>query len=169
MKKRIDLTGKNVLIIGSGQDLNGRKLGSKIDSGMFADYIIRVNKPYGDPQDVGSKTDLAFVRKNAFQYYYFPAYVHKDMDVFISEERDMTEDAHQRIANEIGVQKPSCGALAVAWARAMNAKSITIVGFGWKNGHWPKQKTYPDGTKDNNPEYDWHKEEQWLEKQVSII
>lgn len=167
--KKIDLTGKDVLIIGSGQDLNGRALGRKIDAGMMGDIIIRVNKPYGDPKDVGSKTDIAFFRKEAFQYYYFPAYVHKLTETFITEERDMSLNEHMEVAKEIGVNKPSCGALAVWWVKQMNPKSITVIGFGWKDGHWPKKKTYPDGTKDDNPEYEWDKENEWVERNANLI
>lgn len=167
--KKINLTGKSVLIIGSGEDLNGRGMGRKIDAGVVADVIIRVNKPYGNPKDVGSKIDIAFFRKRAFQFYYFPAYVHDLIETIITEERDIEDAWHNTWAREIGVKKPSCGALAVAWCREMKASSISVIGFGYKDGKWAKQKTYPDGTKDNNPEYDWATEQKWVEKNATLL
>lgn len=54
----IDITKKikDCIIIGSGSDLNGRKLGAKIDNGDFG-KVFRINRFYGDKQDVGSHTD----------------------------------------------------------------------------------------------------------------
>lgn len=63
----IDLTtynSKQCIIIGSGSDINNRKLGKKIDSGHFG-KIFRVNKLYGKRDDVGTKTDCAVTLTNA--------------------------------------------------------------------------------------------------------
>lgn len=54
----VDITKriKNCIIIGSGSDLTGRKLGKLIDSGEFG-KVFRVNKFYGNKDDVGTRTD----------------------------------------------------------------------------------------------------------------
>lgn len=57
----IDLHGKNILIIGSGADIAGRRMGRDIDAGKW-DIVIRLNKHYGDAVDVGTRTDIWFTR-----------------------------------------------------------------------------------------------------------
>ena len=44
----MDLHGKNILIIGSGADIAGRRMGRYIDAGKW-DIVIRLNKHYGEP------------------------------------------------------------------------------------------------------------------------
>lgn len=44
----MDLRGKNILIIGSGADIAGRRMGKDIDNGKW-DIVIRLNKHYGTP------------------------------------------------------------------------------------------------------------------------
>lgn len=66
----IDLTtynSKQCIIIGSGSDINNRKLGNKIDSGHFG-KIFRVNKLYGKIEDVGTNTDYVTTFSNDIWY-----------------------------------------------------------------------------------------------------
>lgn len=56
----IDLRNKNVLIVGSGCDLIGRRMSKWIND--FDGVVIRVNKRYGDPLDVGTRCDLWVTR-----------------------------------------------------------------------------------------------------------
>lgn len=56
-----ELAGKNILVIGSGSDLDGRKMKELIDGDTY-DVIARVNKYYGSPDDVGTRTDYIFTR-----------------------------------------------------------------------------------------------------------
>lgn len=44
----MDIRGKNILIIGSGADIAGRRMGRDIDAGKW-DIVIRLNKHYGKP------------------------------------------------------------------------------------------------------------------------
>lgn len=53
-----------MLIIGSGCDLKGRKLKRFIDE--YDGVVIRCNKLYGDPADIGTRTDIFFTRWNSW-------------------------------------------------------------------------------------------------------
>lgn len=62
---RGDYRGLRVLVVGSGSDLDGRKLGREIDGGRW-DVIARVNKHYGSREDVGERTDVILTRWNGW-------------------------------------------------------------------------------------------------------
>lgn len=56
----MNIRGKNVLIIGSGCDMKGRRAAAFIDS--FDGVVIRCNRPYQSAQDGGKRCDLWFTR-----------------------------------------------------------------------------------------------------------
>jgi len=55
---------KTVLIIGSGADIDGRRLKYLIDNTNRFDIVARVNKHYGNELDTGTRTDVIFTRWN---------------------------------------------------------------------------------------------------------
>lgn len=62
---------KKILLIGSGEDLNGRNLGERISAENCEwDIIARVNKHYGDIKDVGVRTDIFFCANKKFAKIY---------------------------------------------------------------------------------------------------
>lgn len=170
-----DFTGKNVLIIGSGNDNDGRRLGKDIDNGRF-DVVVRVNKPYGDPRDVGTKTDVVFIRWAKWLDIFW-----KDQDtrtkviVIVNQNVGMSKTEYQMGLMEVGHDNISCGLSACLWAINRNAKRVFIMGFGEQQGQRMTQKrycqnshNYKAGMVDDNPHYDWDKERQWLKAQPQI-
>lgn len=164
MNKEHDLNGKTVLLIGSGNDLDGRAMGERIDAGEY-DVVARVNKPYGSPADVGTRTDIIFVRRVEWVNYFW------------QRQQRMTERPARVVAFHDGVQCPrgydaavredlqlpaakaSSGLCAVRWLLERGAK-VTIIGFGYKGGVWPAAKVYAQtGAVDENPNFDWAAEQ----------
>lgn len=165
----LDLSGKKVLVIGSGADLNGRKMAAEIDNpdGKW-DFVIRCNRYFGDPEDVGSRMDLLMVRYFAWRRNFPEDMLEKSRCMAIYE-GGFTHEELVSIAEECNIRKASCGLLACWWALQMGAESVTVIGFGYGDGKWAEFKVYPDGTKDNNPMYDWDKEHEWMESHVQLI
>lgn len=56
----MEIQGKDILIIGSGVDIVGRRLARFVDT--WPGVVVRCNKAYGDPLDIGRRTDLYFTR-----------------------------------------------------------------------------------------------------------
>lgn len=181
----VDLTGKKVLVIGSGRDLNGRGMADSIDrlpqDGGTYDLVIRCNKMLGDPADVGHRCDLAAVRypewtkkyglAHATQYISFNGSYLGGMPARYPGNWSRRE--REALADEIGVKWPSCGALAVAWARTRGCskEDLHVIGFGYdpETGCFAREKRDPAGTLDENPNYDWAAENAWLRKTVTLL
>lgn len=166
---KLDLKGKRVLVIGSGADLNGRMLGKEIDTpnGRWQ-FVVRCNAPYGRVEDVGTRTDLVMVRYLQWRAR-FPAAILKQARCVSTYEGGIPRTERIIVADECGVRKASCGLLACWWALQMGAESVTVIGFGHRNGQWDAVKSYPDGHTDTNPMYDWNKEHEWMERHVQLI
>lgn len=157
------------IIIGSGADLVGRRLGKKIDSGHF-DRVIRVNKPYGDPVDVGARMDVLVTRYASWIQKYFPGPTIGCPKIIINEHVGISESEHLAAASEIGWKHVSAGTLACMWALNRGARQVFALGFGFHPDRgWPTAKSYPDGTPDNNPHYNWPRENRWLENNVTLL
>lgn len=160
---------KRVLVIGSGADLAGRKLGTKIDAGTFG-AVIRVNKPYGSPVDVGSRMDFLVTRYSSWIQRYFPGPTIGCPKIILNEHRGITEEEHQAACSEVGWKHVSAGTLACMWALNRGAVQVFALGFGYHPDRgWPAEKRYPDGTLDTNPHYNWAAENRWLENNVTLL
>lgn len=111
----MNLENKTVLIVGSNADIDGRGLGSEIDSGRLADVVIRVNKAYGDAADVGAKTDIIFTRwRSWLQTGWFSEEQIKSACevVALNENFNFLESWKRVAADEVGAAAVSCGASA---------------------------------------------------------
>lgn len=166
---KLDLKGKHVLVVGSGADLNGRLLGDEIDrlDGRWQ-FVVRCNSPYGSCEDVGTRTDMIWVRYLKWRSN-FPSEMLKQARCISTYEGGFPRPERIVVADECGVRKASCGLLACWWAVNMGAASVTVIGFGYRNGQWDAEKSYPDGRTDTNPMYDWNKEHKWMERHVQLI
>lgn len=169
MQQPLVLRNKKVLLIGSGKDLVGRKLGQRIDSGEW-DVVVRLNHYYGDPEDVGTRTDLAIVREAIFENDFIdeapvcPSRVLSTNDGF-----NFPKSILDQAASSSGQTDASIGIIAACWLLNYGA-NITAIGIGhYPDGTWIEHKTYPDGTKDTGNHYDWNKENAWWESRKNII
>ena len=163
------LAGKKVLLIGSGSDLNGRKMGDRISAAECEwDMIARVNRPYGDAEDVGKRLDLCFVCRRVWLNYNFnPSFLRSGFRVIAFDDGVGCEQGYRSkaaLGANIGT-KSSTGFAAAYWLLEQGA-TVEIIGFGSRENM--SVKTYPDGTVDNNPNYDWAAERQWLEAQPNV-
>lgn len=159
---------KNVLVIGSGNDLPGRAMGKLIDSGRRWPVVVRCNKPYGRAQDVGSKMDILAIRYRSWiPKFWGPLPLVPT--VAFNEAYNITRGEYESIRAEIGWHHVSCGVLAVAWCLNRGAKSVSVIGFGCIGGWEAKLKIYDNGMKDNNPHYNWEREHLWLRNNATVL
>lgn len=169
MQQPLILRNKKVLLIGSGKDLVGRKLGQRIDSGEW-DIVVRLNHYYGDPEDVGTRTDLAVLREAIFENAFIdeapacPSRVLSTNDGF-----NFPKSILDQAASATGQTDASIGIIAACWLLQHGA-NITVIGVGhYPDGTWIEHKTYPDGTKDTGNHYDWNKENAWWKSMENVI
>lgn len=168
-----DLTGKKVLLIGSGEDLNGRGLRERIDAEACEwDAIARVNKCYGNTEDVGQRTDIAFVfRRSWFNLFLIGSQVFTAVHIVAFREgvgcgvENCGKNYRAAVAAKIGMERVSTGLAAVFWLLERGA-TVEIIGFG--TGENPAKKVYADGTLDLTPRFDWAAERAWIEAQEGV-
>lgn len=179
----LSLCNARVLVIGSGQDIDGRELGETIDKSDKWDYIVRINKTYGLPEDVGRRTDIFITRWSSWcsegNIFVGPDVLAKCKKVIILNQNvGYSKTEREMIIKELGLEHVSAGVQAVAWLLNRGCKDITLIGFGFRDGKFMEQKVYaknsinyPDGMKDDNPLYSWYRERQWLllQPQVTFI
>lgn len=166
---RTELKGKKVLLIGSGDDLNGRALNERISSPDCEwDAIARINKHYGAVEDVGKRMDICFVAKREYAGWYFhSATPHGDMMIVAFKDGCCCDRFYrEEVAKELGMGvRVSSGLAAVHWLLAHGA-TVEIIGFGKPDEL--AAKTYPDGTADPNAQYDWTAEYLWIKAQPGV-
>lgn len=168
----MNIQGKNILIVGSGVDLTGRRLASFVDG--WPGVVVRCNKVYGDPRDIGRRTDLYFTRWQSWVGNITPLQDGAEY-VVINDARGITPQELQIIGQEIGVDHVSCGAVAVAWCLHRGARSVSVMGYGYSphsRGFFPKAYAAKYEEKrglpvtrynaDKNTHYDWAREAAWL-------
>lgn len=167
-----EIKNNDVLIIGSGVDLKGRRLARFIDN--FRGVVIRCNKIYGDPADVGSRVDLFFTRWRSWFGTLTPLIKGTDY-IAVNDCVGISPQECKIIADEVGWEAVSCGVVAVGYCLHRGARSISVIGFGYSpasRGFFPKGYTaaYPEKetlptTKynlDKNPHYNWALENAFL-------
>ena len=164
----LTLNNSKVLLIGSGADLVGRKLGKRIDAGEW-DVVVRCNHYYGAAEDVGTRTDLAVVRENKFEKTFIDEAPVCPVRVLCTNQGvNFPKELLMRAAQEVGHREASIGIIAALWLLKCGAK-LSVMGIGhFPDGHWIKQKTYPDGTVDNAGFCDWAKENAWWQRQKNV-
>ncbi|MBQ4635153.1 MAG: glycosyltransferase family 29 protein [Akkermansia sp.] len=162
------LKNRKVLLIGSGKDLVGRKLGKRIDAGEW-DVVVRCNHYYGDAEDVGTRTDLAVVRENKFEKTFIDEAPVCPVRVLCTNQgSNFPQDLLAFAAREVGHHEASIGIIAALWLLKCGAK-LSVIGVGhFPDGHWIKNKTYPDGTVDSAGFCDWEKENAWWQKRKDV-
>lgn len=179
------LSGKNVLVIGSGADNDGRKLGKDIDLGKW-DVVIRCNKLYGAREDTGTRTDVLFTRWNSWldNEEFMPREVIANVKVAViaNQHIGVSQTEYGWLCAQVGKDQVSCGPQAVHWALTHGAARVDLIGFGRKNGVFMRDKVYSKADKDSNrvpnhdidfltdknPIYDWHLERMWLMRQPRV-
>lgn len=169
-----------VLVIGSGQDINGRGLGQEIDYSNRWDYIMRINKTYGDPVDSGRRTDIFVTRWSSWvnegNMFIEPQVLDKCKKVIILNQHvNYSQSERLLISKELGLEHVSAGPQAVAWLLNRGCKHIDLIGFGYKDGEFMSDKiycnnskNYESGMKDENSMYNWKTERQWLMLQPAV-
>lgn len=169
-----------VLVIGSGQDLDGRGLGDIIDNSDKWDYIVRINKTYGLSEDVGTRCDIFFTRWYSWvsegQTFIEKEILEKCKQVIILNQHcGYSQTEQTMLSYEIGIDHVSAGPQTVHWLLNRGCRHIDLIGFGYKNGEFMTEKiyaknshNYPDGMKDNNTHYDWDLERKWLKLQPQV-
>lgn len=168
-----------ILIIGSGADNDGRRMRDKID-GNYYDLVIRVNKHYGKVEDVGTRTDLIFTRW--YQWIAKGQTFFREDDlrqakkvIILNQQVGISASEMQQGCIEVGHSKVSAGIYAALWCINRGAEQIDLIGYGhYQDGFRQDKKycqnsyNYPDRMTDNNPLYDWQKEQRWLLAQPQI-
>lgn len=179
----LSLANARVLVIGSGQDIDGRDLGETIDNSDRWNYIVRINKLYGDPVDSGRRTDI-FVTRWSSWVGEGNAFVEPDVLakckklIILNQNVGYSKTERDMISKELGLEHISAGVQAVAWLLNRGCQHIDLIGFGYKDGKFNEQKVYAKnsinyepGMVDTNPLYSWAKEREWLllQPQVTFI
>ena len=171
---------KKVLIIGSGEDLDSRRMEHEIDHSDRWDLVVRINKLYGRKECVGERTDVIISRWNQWitkGNRFFPQEIIDAAKkvVILNQHIGYSENEKALIACEIGVPHVSAGPQAVAYFLNRGCEHVDLIGFGYLNGEFLKEKRYADNShnyptrmKDNNNLYDWAKEREWLINQPEV-
>lgn len=172
------LKGKRILIIGSGLDIDGRRLKKKIESDFF-DFVARVNKHYGREIDSGTRTDFIFTRwlqwsKKEFSFFSENELNEAKAIIILNQHIGYSETELSILLNELKHNKVSAGLQAIHYFLNRGVKEVWLLGFG-KYSDGFKEKRYcsnsfnfKKGHFDNNPAYDWNKEKEWLKNQSKI-
>lgn len=159
---------QKVLLIGSGKDLEGRQMGTRIDSGEW-DVVVRCNHFYGHPEDVGTRTDLAVVREIKHEKTFIDEAPVCPLRVLTTNDGiNFPKHILQQAAKEVGHHEASIGIIAARWLLNCGAR-LSVIGIGhFSDGTWIKQKTYPNGTVDKSLFCDWQKENAWWQRQSGV-
>lgn len=168
--------GKRVLVIGSGSDLDTRDMADLVDGPTY-DVVARVNKHYGDPKRVGTRTDVIFTRwpswLDRFDWFSEREQARAQEIVVLNVGMGYSRTEYQWLCQRVGHNNVSAGSQALDFFLNRGAASVDVVGFGFSGksfaesklytsdnaAHIPESKT--EGVKDVNPNYDWGKEKEW--------
>lgn len=158
------------VVVGSGVDVVGRGIGARVDAGEFG-RVVRVNKPYGAPADIGTRTDLLVTRWTPWVTRFFGECWQPEAPVVVLNEcKGIAADELMAARVEVGWQNVSAGVLACMWLLNRGARRVRVVGFGWRpDAGWDVGKHYPGGERDENPNYYWDLERHWLAHNVELI
>lgn len=172
------IKGKRILIIGSGADNDGRRMQEQIDSDYYH-YVIRVNKHYGQAEDTGTRTDIIFTRwvqwvSNGSKFFTEDEIKNAKKIVVINQQVGIAQAEIEQGKIEVGHKSISAGIYAALWCINRGASQIDLIGYGkYSDGFRGKKYcqnsyNYPDRMTDNNPNYNWEKEQAWMIAQPEI-
>lgn len=176
--------GKKILVIGSGSDLDGRRMHDEIESNKY-DIVARVNKLYGANEDVGTRTDVIFTRWYSWldnlQWFNKDVQDNAKQIVILNQHVGYSQTEYQWLCAKMGTTSASAGAQAIDFFLNRGAACVDVIGFGCKEGKFNPDKIYTQGSKgttpehnttkegkDENPNYDWHAEREWEINQASV-
>lgn len=175
--------GKKIILIGSGNDIDGRKMGEIIDGENY-DIVARVNKHYGSREDAGNRTDVILTRWNQWldnEEWFSDEEQHSAKEIVILNQYiGFSQTEYNWLCAQVGHQQVSAGIQAIAFFLNRGVKQVDVIGFGCKNGKFKKTKEYTTGSQgttpthnmqgnvDVNPNYDWHKEKTWAVNQARV-
>lgn len=168
-----DMTGKRVLLIGSGADLNGRALNERISAPDCEwDAIARINHHFGEVEDVGKRMDICFVGQREWANWYFSTCSRREPHLIVAFREGCACEPHYRVrvAAELKMGDfVSSGLAAVHWLLAHGAQ-VDIIGFNAPGGEIDTtgKKTYADGSEDGNTRFDWTAEILWIKEQPGV-
>lgn len=179
-----ELQGKKILVIGSGSDLDDRKMGSIIDGDTY-DIVARVNKHYGSKEDAGNRTDFIFTRWYSWldkhEWFNEEEQANAKQIIILNQHVGYSRTEYEWLCLKVGHEHVSAGAQVIDYFLNRGVKNIDVIGFGCKNGKFKRDKVYTnrsEGTtpkhnttaegKDENPLYDWHKERYWEVNQAKV-
>lgn len=183
MNEGLKVDGVRALLVGSGADLAGRRLGCAVDRTRRWDVVARCNKFYGARVDVGSRCELAFIRWRGWlgqcaaapgvhgraEWWPYDVRCGIRQVVVLNECQGVSEGELRAIAEEVGVEHPSCGVLAAAWLLNRGAR-VEAIGVGWDGCSWAARKSYSGRVEvDGNVRYDWEAEHRWMERHVRLL
>lgn len=176
------IQGKTVLLIGSGQDLDGRRMKNLIDDpNSKFDLVARLNKHYGTDQDTGTRTDIIITRWSQWLTPLQGFFTESDINnakkiIILNQFLGYSQSEGEALKLETGLNKTSAGIQALHYFINRGAKRIYIIGFGYYSDGINRGKTYcknsfnyPAGMRDTNKNYDWVRQKNWINNQRSII
>ena len=176
----LELKDKTVLIIGSGQDIDGRRMKNIIDGNHF-DIVARVNKMYGNEQDIGTRTDFIFTRwqqwiKKGMNFFTDETLKQAKKIIVLNQHVGYSESEKNELLFEVGHPAVSAGIQTIHYFLNRDVKKVCLIGFGhFQDGFKNEKKycknshNYPNGMIDKNPHYDWSKEQHWMKNQSKIV
>lgn len=184
-----ELRGKKILVIGSGDDIDGRKMQGLVDGGAY-DIIARVNKHYGSREDVGNRTDYVFTRWQqwlANEDWFTKEQLGDAKEIVVLNQftalkkfDGFSQTEYRWLCMQVGHQQVSAGIQALAYFLNRGVATVDVIGYGCTNGKFKKTKEYTTGSQgttpahnmqgnvDVNTNYDWHKEKTWAVNQARV-
>lgn len=173
-------SGKHILIIGSGEDLDSRRMMDEIDKSDKWDLVVRINKMYGRPECVGTRTDIIVTRwhqwvKPGSRFFQQETVEQAQKIVILNQSIEFSETEKLLLSQEIGVKHVSAGPQAIAYFLNRGCEKIDLIGFGYLKGQFMQTKRYCDNAHnystrmvDKNALYDWEKERAWMTMQPQV-
>lgn len=174
------LPTRKALVIGSGIDIDGRHMQSIIDDSDYYGCVVRVNKPYGDVVDVGTRCDVLVTRwamwaDPAFGFVNTRVLQEAEEVVILNQFVNYSIAERSLLLAESSCDNLSAGVQAVHWLLNRGCVHVDLIGFGFDGKEFAKEKRYchnainfEAGAVDNNPHYDFAKERQWLLRQPDV-
>lgn len=175
------LKDKTVLIIGSGNDIDGRRLQKTIDDKNRFDFVARVNKHYGNEQDSGTRTDIIFTRwhqwiNDGVEFFTKEEIENAKQVIILNQFINYSQTELNILLEELGTTAASAGLQAIQYFLNRDVRRIYLLGFGMTREGFTKQKryamnskNYPSGMFDMNTHYNWDKEKSYMLQQSKIV
>lgn len=166
----MEYDGKRVLLVGSGLDVNGRRLAAAVDGPRSRwDVVVRMNRHYGNPEDVGLRTDVIFTRWKRWLGWWSREALEAVSDVVVlNEYMGFSAEELALDCREVGHDAASIGLHTAAFLVRRGAL-VEGIGFGCAGGVFAREKRYPDGRRDGNLRYNWRAENEWLRRNITLL